>query len=151
MNKPATSKVFIAVLIIQSIANILLAIFIWSLFTNPDSEFNKSIQSTIQSYADQFKPISITGDKGEQGVQGEKGDTGPQGHKGDQGDDGTTGTEGASIQGSQGEKGDTGETGAQGPAGDNAEWRCNSQTAHMEYKYPSDEDWSDTGGVCFPL
>lgn len=141
-------RLFVAILIVQSIANIVLAIFIWSLITNPNSDFNRNIQSAIQSYSESFKPISIKGEDGEQGIQGEKGDPGV-GQKGDKGDQGDTGDEGNTIQGPQGEKGDKGDQGEQGAPGERAVWEC--QNNRWVYKYPSDEDWSITDGACIAL
>jgi len=145
------NKLFVAIIIVQSIASVVMAILIWSLILNPDSSFNQNIQNTIKGYSNSFKPLSgDKGDKGDQGVRGEQGNDGPQGDKGDTGDAGAGGSSIQGLQGEKGDKGDKGDTGEQGPPGPGAEWRCYT-SGKWQYKYPADEDWTTTQGACVPL
>ena len=155
MKKITTTHIIVAFVVVQAVASIVLAFFLFNLVTDPSSQLNKSIANQVQQVAQSFKPIpGLQGEKGEQGETGAQGPTGLTGPKGDKGDLGSQGADGTSIKGEKGEKGDTGETGAtgaQGPAGPRAEFRCNPETAKQEYKYPDDEDWTETGGACLPL
>src|SRR5690242_5387886 len=158
MKTNRTSKIIIAVLILQTIGGIFLAFFLYNFVTNPQSAFNESVARQIQSLAGQFKPLEgIRGDKGDQGPagdhghNGQNGSTGAAGATGPQGPTGSTGSQGpAGPQGPQGETGPQGVQGEQGQDAPRPQFRCNQETAQLQYKYPDDEDWANMGSTCIP-
>lgn len=128
-------------------------IVLYTLFANNKIDVN----SAIERYASNFKPISLEGPKGEQGerglqgyqgIPGTNGTQGPQGVQGIQGESGLPGEQG--LPGVDGKDGVAGETGPPGSQGERAEFVCNPDTKELEYKYPSDEEWTSTNGTCIP-
>lgn len=154
------TRVFVAVIAIQLIATIVIAVFAIAFFFYPDSNsaFKSSVRDVVQGYANTLSPIvqiGQTGASGEQGIQGPKGDQGQQGPAGPSGSTGSAGNVGPTGQtgatGEQGPKGDQGVQGEKGDPGPVASWRCDTTTSRWQYKYPADDDWSTTSGACIPM
>lgn len=149
-----SNRIVLAIIIIQALAGLVMFVVLYTLITSNKVDVN----SAIQNYASNFKPISLQGPKGDQGDVGERGLQGDQGIPGAQGVQGIQGIQGVQgvrgIQGDSGIQGDKGDKGDQGIPGDPAEkamFRCNPDTSENEYKYPSDEEWQNTGGACIPI
>lgn len=144
-----SQKLILFIIVVNTLASLIMFFILYGLMTN-----KVDLNSAIEKYAENFKPISLQGprgDEGERGLQGYQGVPGVQGVQGAQGVQGSQGPQG--IQGPQGLEGPQGEQGPQGVPGtpaERAEFRCNPETAKEEYKYPSDEAWTSTGGRCTP-
>lgn len=147
------SKLIIAILVLNTVGGIVLALFMYSFITDPSSAFNRSLAIRIQTVMGQFRPLDgIKGDKGDSGEDGKDGLSvvGPQGPKGDSiiGPQGPNGANGISIEGPKGEPGEPGQNGTPSPQ---ATFRCDPDTKQFQYKYPLDEDWVNMGAKCDPI
>jgi len=144
-----SNRLILVIIIANTTASIIMFLILYGLLTN-----KVDLNQAIQNYAKDFKPISlqgpqgIQGDQGIQGYQGIPGTPGVQGVQGPQGEQGLQGLPG--VDGKDGAQGDPGPQGDTGAQGERADFRCNPDTKELEYKYPSDEDWTSTNGVCIP-
>ena len=146
-------KLMMAVLVLNTIGGIVLAIFAYNFLYDPESSFNRNLAQRIQLVMAQFKPID--GIEGKPGTDGQSivGPAGPPGKDGQSitGPQGPPGDNGASIKGDTGEQGPVGPTGPEGAPAPQASFRCDPDKKQLQYKYPLDEDWIDIGAKCEPI
>lgn len=168
MKSPWGQRIIVGAVILQAIVTVVIAIFFFNYLINPNSDFNKRLSMTIKEVVGSVRvpegPQGVQGPQGIAGINGRDGKDGRDGVNGANGSDGTNGINGQNATAAQiaaavsqylrenpPPQGDKGDAGANGIDGESPEIRCNPETRRLEYKKPSDEDWSFVGAACRPV